>query len=181
MSAVRVHGTPFPQGSKIIRRSRGGRVWLADDNAHRLKAWRDLVASAWTNSGAERVTGAAALDVTFIVPRPGGHYGTGRNSGRLRPSAPAVPAVLPDLDKYLRATMDALTRADAWEDDGRVVSIRAAKVYALRPGREGAIITVTPMSAEEAAALADAALAAALAAELADSALLSDPSEESHP
>lgn len=150
MTTVYVSGTPAPQGSKILRKNKAGRVWMADDNAHRLRAWREAVTGAWVAADAPRVDGPAFLGVTFYVPRPRGHYGTGRNAERVRPSAPRHPAVLPDLDKYLRATMDALTRADAWEDDARVVTIAAAKRYADAECPVGARVTVAPVPGQEA-------------------------------
>ena len=40
----------------------------------------------------------------------------------------------PDVDKYIRATLDALTSAGAYGDDAQVVSLRAVKAHAA-PGQ----------------------------------------------
>jgi Holliday junction resolvase RusA-like endonuclease len=40
---------------------------------------------------------------------------------------------MPDLDKLIRAILDALTGV-VWRDDGQVVDIVASKVYADTPG-----------------------------------------------
>lgn len=68
------------------------------------------------------LTGPVALEVTFTLPRPKAHYRTGRNSHLLRDNAPHRPDRLPDLDKLLRSTMDALTAAGVWADDAQVVT-----------------------------------------------------------
>jgi Holliday junction resolvase RusA-like endonuclease len=39
------------------------------------------------------------------------------------------PAVSPDIDKLERSTYDAITQAQAWEDDGRVIENHNRKVY----------------------------------------------------
>lgn len=69
-----------------------------------------------------------ALDVAFYTPRNKGHFGTGRNAGRLLPSAPLFPAKRPDVDKKLRAVMDAMTGV-LYDDDGQVVMVRALDLW----------------------------------------------------
>lgn len=74
--------------------------------------------------GRALITGPVTLRVTFVRPRPAGHYGrTG-----LRPSAPAHPTVRPDLTKMLRALEDALTGV-VWRDDAQVVHLDVVKAY----------------------------------------------------
>ena len=118
-----VHGTPAPQGSK----SRGRNGGLYESSAA-VKPWRAAVAGAWRrHHGARRLLGAVEIEVTFYVRRPAGHY---RPDGTLKPSARPWPSVIPDLDKYVRSTLDALgkdTRAIA--DDSRVVTLTARKRY----------------------------------------------------
>ena len=48
------------------------------------------------------------LDLLFRFPRPRSHFGTGRNAGQLKPSAPFYVRTRPDLDKLARAVGDAL-------------------------------------------------------------------------
>jgi Holliday junction resolvase RusA-like endonuclease len=62
--------------------------------------------------------------VAFRLPRPKGHYGR----RGLRPSAPAYPNVMPDLDKLARAILDALTGI-VWRDDAQVVRLDVEKIY----------------------------------------------------
>ncbi len=59
--------------------------------------------------------------VTFYRPRLSGHFGTGRNAGKVKASAPPFPATTPDVTKLVRAIEDAFTGV-LWRDDSRVVT-----------------------------------------------------------
>jgi crossover junction endodeoxyribonuclease RusA len=136
-----VHGTPAPQGSKT--RTRYG---LRDDNADRLKPWRQSVTwaarDAMTATGWQTATGPLHVDLTLVFARPKGHHGTGRNADRVRPSAPVWPATKPDIDKCARAILDGLTDAGVWRDDAQVVTLTAGKSYCLPGGVPGAVVVV---------------------------------------
>ena len=88
---------------------------------HAAKHWSPL----------EAASGAIAAKVTFFFARPKGHYGTGRNEGKLKESAPEYPISKGrnDLDKLLRLIFDAMTGV-VYEDDAQVCSLEGAdKVY----------------------------------------------------
>lgn len=143
---ILVAGTPAPQGSK--RHVGGGRMVEA---SKRVPAWREAVRHN-TELAAERhewipADGAVTVTVVFTMPRPRGHYGTGRNAQRLRNAAPAEPLGPPDLDKLARATLDGLTDSGTITDDARVTHLTAVKCY---PGGDldaldtpGAAIVIT--------------------------------------
>ena len=73
---------------------------------------------------------AVMLFATFIMPRPKSHYGTGRNSGKLKPSAPIryQHTVKPDIDNLLKFVLDALNGI-AYVDDKQVAFCSAKKRY----------------------------------------------------
>ena len=106
---IRVPGVPAPQGSK--RHVGRGRLI---EQSKRVGPWRDAVraATAAQLGGKPYSYGAAAapvaVQVEFYMPRPRTHYGTGRNAGTIRTSAPGRPATRPDVDKLARAVLDAL-------------------------------------------------------------------------
>lgn len=118
-----VYGTPAPQGSK----SRGRNGGLYESSAA-VRPWRAAVAMAWRQThGCLCLLGAVEVDVTFYVNRPAGHY---RADGTLKPNARPYPSVVPDLDKYVRATLDGLSKdTRAIADDSRVVTLTARKLY----------------------------------------------------
>jgi Holliday junction resolvase RusA-like endonuclease len=141
-----VPGRPVPQGSKRALMPKGGKVPVViDANPEGLAAWRRKVTNEAIEKQAEYmhtqpgmlfpIGDPIGLTVTFAMERPRFHYGTGKNADIVKESAPKFPAIMPDIDKLLRAILDALTDAQVWRDDGQVVWVLAKKVYdAGRPG-----------------------------------------------
>lgn len=130
-----VPGVPQPQGSTRSF-ARGGKVVTTSDNP-RLRPWRDAV--CWhareACAGHPQFDGPVVVSAVFWLPRPASHFGSGRSAGQLRSSAPSAPAVKPDLDKLLRAVLDALSEAGVWRDDAQVVSLgEVGKRYSDKPG-----------------------------------------------
>lgn len=140
-----VHGKPAPKGSvrafvprrkdgSMVRRADGAPMVVKnDDSGARGKAWSGDVAKACAEAMEEAERGLVrdtpiSVAVVFCVVRPKSHFGSGRNSDVLKPSAPAYPAKRPDVDKWVRAVLDALT-GTAWYDDGQVVELYATKVW----------------------------------------------------
>ena len=121
---VDVQGVPVPQGSKRVFNGR-----LVDVNHEKLREWRALVARLIEHEGATFHTGPVMVTLDFYLPRPRGHFGTGRNESKLKPSAPRVPVTKPDIDKLTRAVLDALTHM-AFRDDSQVAVLVVRKLYA---------------------------------------------------
>lgn len=135
-SAIRVviPGDPAPKGSlKCIGGAKGKGHRLIEDNA-RTKPWRDKIADA-TRHRLQPYRAAAGqpigAEVTFTLNRPRSHYGTGRNAGVLKMSAPAYPVShsTGDVDKLLRLVLDALQDAEVLPDDCQVVDTTSRKRY----------------------------------------------------
>jgi crossover junction endodeoxyribonuclease RusA len=97
-------------------------------------AWH--LARAWGDRAPEG--GPAAVRILATLPRPKGHWGTGRNADVLRASAPARPVCYPDADKIARLVNDALVLAGVLVDDDQVAVLRCEKVYADRRDHPGA-------------------------------------------
>lgn len=144
--SITVHGLPAPQGSKNVNRH--GAVY---ESSKAVKPWRDSVTAAAREAMESAGTGSqdwapilgpVGLEVYFHFPRPKSHFGTGRNEGQLKLSAPLRPAIAPDLSKLIRSTEDALTDAGVWRDDALVVAVFAGKFYGAN-GFTGAHITIT--------------------------------------
>ena len=138
MITLRVDGEPAPQGSKSV--GRHGGVY---EKSRKVKPWREAIRAAALAQGIGPVNCAAvAVNIVFMLPRPKGHYGTGRNADRLRDSAPLFPATRPDLDKLARSTLDGLMLAGIYADDGQVIALSAEKMYAGNGSPPGAAITI---------------------------------------
>jgi Holliday junction resolvase RusA-like endonuclease len=138
-------GSPVGQGSKrIVPTKAGPRVIEANPNT---RLWRDSMrfdaAEEMMNGELEMAHFPVAVRMLFFLVRPKSHYGTGRNAGVLKSSAPRYAAVAPDLDKLARAVLDALT-GTVFHDDRQVVDLVCGKVYAdpVHDGMPGVMVEV---------------------------------------
>lgn len=133
MIPVSVHVPGLPVGQPRARAVfRGGHARMYDPGT--ADAWKAAVSHAVASVLPEPLPGAVDLAVTFYLPRPRSHYGTGRNAGKVRGSAPAYHVSRPDLDNLAKSTMDALLGI-AWVDDSQVIRLVASKEWTiLQPG-----------------------------------------------
>lgn len=124
-----VVGEPVPQGSKTVAQY-GGKAWLRDANAKKLKPWRALVAEA------------ADLGVTFDCPVwvRATFYMT-----RPKTVKRALPSVKPDLDKLERSLFDGMTDGGLIVDDSIIVAALTYKRYAdgRKPGVDVEVMEFT--------------------------------------
>ena len=128
---IEVFGEPASQGSHSVI---NGRIVQVNSTKH--KKWRnavvfaalDLIFEDW-----KPIDTPVELSVVFYLPRP--------KIVRDR----EFPAVMPDLDKLVRAVADSLTDAGIYSDDSRIVRLTATKVYADHRG-PGALIRVNTLS-----------------------------------
>lgn len=148
-----VPGIPRPGGSKtatVIRR-KGGEIVMKNgrplittrDDAKGNAEWKSLV-SYFARQAYTGVPLDCPLLVRlhFTMPRLKGHFGSGRNAGVLKPTAPTHHTTKPDVLKLARSTEDACTGI-LWRDDSCTSKLELEKVYGDRPGVQ---ITVTPLA-----------------------------------
>jgi len=126
-----VYGEPRPAGSKrAFPHPTTGRIIVKDESGKKGEAWRrDVQAAAQAAYDGPLLEGPLRVAFTFYRPRPKGHYGTGRNAEKLKPSAPRFPITRPDVLKLARAVEDALTGL-LWRDDAQIVDERLIKRFA---------------------------------------------------
>jgi Holliday junction resolvase RusA-like endonuclease len=86
-------------------------------------------------NGHQILQGPVEVVLWFGMPRPKSHYGTGRNSGKLKKSAPEHPGIKPDIDNFIKFVFD-LFNDRVWEDDKLVVRTMCEKAYAEEPRTE---------------------------------------------
>lgn len=123
-----VPGKPVAQGSKRAF-TRGKKVVMVE-MLKDLAPWRQAVAEyARAEANGEKFTGPLRLRLVFWFSRPASHFGTGRNAGNLKPSAPDYRESAPDLDKLIRAIGDGLTASGVIVDDRFIVKVEAEKRY----------------------------------------------------
>lgn len=136
-----VYDLPQPGGSKrAFVPKNGGRPVVVED-CKRNKTWRtEVKAAALKVAPASPLTGPLLVEVTFFMPRPKGHFGTGKNADVLKLSAPDYHTSKPDATKLWRSTEDALTGI-LWGDDSQIAKQSIVKKYT-NSGRPGAFIRV---------------------------------------
>jgi Holliday junction resolvase RusA-like endonuclease len=136
----RVIGTPVPQGSMKAYNSR-----VIANNHDELMSWRQDVALTAFRHKPENwdINKPVSLRCEFVFPRPKSHYGTGKNSDKLKDSAPTHHITTPDLDKLIRSIGDSISVGQVLlRNDSLISSVYAVKRYALDDFL-GAIITIT--------------------------------------
>lgn len=117
-----VEGTPVTQGSmKVIN----GHVIHSRGTA--LIVWRTMIGIEARKAGAFPVPNPIEMTIDFRLPRP-------------KTVKRDLPYVAPDLDKLIRAVLDALTGI-AYVDDGQVVTIASTKTY----GEPGVTISLNTL------------------------------------
>lgn len=126
---ITVAGTPAPQGSK---RHVGKGVLI--ESSKKVKPWREAVKFAALEAmkgGWAPLEGPVAVRVAFGFLKP-------KSAPKKRETSP-ITRSSGDIDKLLRATLDALVDAGVMRDDSQVINVSASKDYA---GTAGACIEV---------------------------------------
>ena len=132
-----VVGDPKPWS---LSRGPKGNVYVSD----KVQNWKHDVRAAAVDALGDwkLVPPGAAVEVhlAFRLARPKSHMGTGRNAGKLKPSAPRDHTQKPDKGNLEKAVQDAFGKFDGmpplvWCDDCQVVDGRISKRWA-DPGEE---------------------------------------------
>lgn len=121
-----IQGDPVPQGSMRAFPSGG----MAHTNKNQLMGFRSDVATQWGTAPMRE--GAIHITCVFTFARPKSHYlpaNRNRLHAALRTDAPTVHIKQPDVDKLIRAVLDALT-GRAYADDAQVIDVTGMKVWA---------------------------------------------------
>ena len=134
---VFIPGHPKAQGSKRAF-SHGGKTVMVEMSKD-LKPWRQAIATRFSEAREDvQLVGPIGVRVVFFFNRPASHYGSGRNAGFVKNSAPRWRDAAPDLDKLQRALFDGLVMSGVIRDDRYIVSVHADKVY----GDPGVLVEV---------------------------------------
>lgn len=121
-----------------------GKIAVVERDA-KLPVWRDAVKKAARASAGRYalleefpVRGPVRVDITFSIHRP----------KRVPAERCGWPSVKPDLDKYERAILDALTLSGLIVDDGQVTQTKPTKLYNILPGT-GVVVEVYALDEAE--------------------------------
>ena len=125
---IRIEGTARQRGSKVAIPLRNGKIAMKD-SAKGSREWMlHVTASAAEQYAGDPLLGPVRLIVQVYLARPKAHYGTGRNAGRLKASAPQWHSQTPDLSKLVRGIEDGLSKV-VYADDRQIAAIEASKKW----------------------------------------------------
>lgn len=81
MTSFFVPGTPVPKGSaRAFVNKRTQRVQVMQDNRDKQRPWASLIAVMAMEAGVKGSLAPVCLRLRFVMPRPKGHFGTGKNA-----------------------------------------------------------------------------------------------------
>ncbi len=120
-----------------IAKTKGGKQYISFyTKAETRNAEMKIAVIAKKQSPRKLLDTALRVDMFFYVPRPQGHYGTGRNASIIKPQFQyAYPTPKPDYDNYEKLALDALTGV-IWADDSIVCQGWKEKIYSTNPRTE---------------------------------------------
>jgi crossover junction endodeoxyribonuclease RusA len=100
---------------------KGARFPVVTADNKRTKPWKHTVTelALAARGEAPAIDGPVIVELALYLPRP-----------KSAPQRVKHPAKKPDIDKLVRAILDALTYARVWNDDSQVVSLLATKRFA---------------------------------------------------
>jgi Holliday junction resolvase RusA-like endonuclease len=117
-----IYGHAEPAGSKRpVTPKHGGRAFVIDANPKAAK-WKKQIAQIVGEKYRGPLLDCPLMaQFVFYRVRPGNHFGSGRNAGKLKASADRFPLPAPDVLKTARAVEDAL-QGVVYVNDSRIVS-----------------------------------------------------------
>lgn len=136
MIRIEAYATGIPKGQPRPRAfSRGGRAACYDPGT--AEGWKAQIALALRPFVPdEPIAGPVFVKLTHTMPRPRGHYRTGKRSQELRDRVPSWHTGKPDCDNLAKAALDAMTQLGIWRDDSQVAEVMVSKRYGPVPGCE---------------------------------------------
>ena len=141
--ALYVYGKPVTQGSMSAFPYQGkdGKIHASVTHKNKnLKPWREQVSWSLTEAWAGPVVeGPVCVHAHFRMQRPKCHFGTGSNAYVVKPSSPTSHTQMPDVDKLVRAILDAATGV-VFKDDKQVTEIHTSKEWVEKD--EGVLIWI---------------------------------------
>ena len=116
----------IPGDPIALKRHRHTKAGISYDPSKNDKA--DFLAKCMEHRPEKPMDCAIGLKVIFCFRRPQSHFGTGKNAGRLKDSAPRYHTKRPDLDNLVKFVEDAL-QGVFFVDDKQVVYTEIKKIY----------------------------------------------------
>jgi len=143
MNTINVTVLGEPKAQKRHRHAKRGNFIATYDPQKADK--QDFLSIVQKNAPLEPLDRPLKVEINFFFSRPTNHYGTGKNAGVLKPTAPTFHTVKPDTDNLAKFILDAMNKV-YWIDDSRICNLVVTKKYDNKPRTD---ITVSAAEDEE--------------------------------
>ena len=132
---IKIPGKPISKKNPTFFRvkTKSGKGFVTSVNMQKTEEGRFLYQVEKQLHGFIPLEGAVGVVMKFYLPRPKYHYGTGKNAGKLKSTAPFYPIVTPDWDRLSLFVCDCL-KGIAYRDDKQIVDANVIKCYSREAG-----------------------------------------------
>jgi len=132
-----IPGTPKPQArARFARRGKFVSTYSVKNE------WKEVCKDYIKELDAPSFCTAIEVNLYFQFHRPKSHYGTGKNSDKLKSSAPEWHTKKPDKDNLEKAVTDALVDAGLLSDDCIIVRGMTSKSYITKAEDSGCWVEI---------------------------------------
>ncbi len=142
-----IRGTPIAKKRPRFVTSVGkDGIFTRNVNIQQTEEGRFLweILTQWDNKPV--LKGALSMDCDFVFERPKSHFGTGRNSGKIKDSSPVFcDKIAKDVDNIVKMCQDCLNRY-LYLDDRQIVDVHGVKRWASPQERAHTKLTITELS-----------------------------------
>ena len=111
------------------------RTYNIQENEEADFKWAVIQYLTKNRTGLFIIKGPVSVTCSFYMKRPKSHYGTGKNNGKLKQSAPYYHTKKKDIDNFEKFVFDCLNDL-CWKDDSQIAESHAQKVYSENPRTE---------------------------------------------
>lgn len=126
MVAFVVKGVPLTQGSMTaVYNRKTGKARIRHVQSLPLMKWRRAIQEAAKSAGVRCTGRPVTMSIAFGMPRPRDHY---QIDGNIKPFYQSALPQYRDIDKLIRAVLDALTGI-AYDDDRQVADLHAIRIF----------------------------------------------------
>ena len=96
-----VPGVPVPKGSaKAYVNKHTGRAQVMQDNREKQRPWASAITLTAMERGVKGTLSPVGVYLAFYMPRLKSHFGTGKNSHVVKPTAPDLHVSKPGLESW---------------------------------------------------------------------------------
>ena len=130
-----------------VRNAAGQQIWTARAYQEKPENWVSAIrCTAIKFVPKQQITGPCRVDITWVFARPLAHFGTGKNEGKLKSTAPHWHIQKPDRDNADKTILDTLTELEFWRDDTVACSGLLNRIWAPVGAHNGALITIQELA-----------------------------------